>query len=462
MTMRRPLRITVILAGLALSVSCDETLHTGKVGNTRNPPSPDGTCPTGHTLCGQGAFAQCLDLANDREHCGSCNNACLPGIACQSAVCHQVACTGPVTVSTHKAPAGSSPSPNNGMLTDVNGDGRPDLVSWGMFDGRELVNAFQVALGKEGGGFGAPTAYQTARFPTSIVAGSFNDDAFQDLYVVGKNEPSCGVEIWLGHADGTMTLANRGTDIAQCWVATLADLNGDGRPDLVANIVNASGPTLFLADANGDYHVGVHAACSGLVWDWNGDSFPDLVNLFPTLGVCLNQGDGTFGDQTDCGVATTFGQRQPIEVIADFNRDGHPDLAMAVDNSVGVLLGMGGCQFRPMLEFPLTDLVQALEGGDVNGDGLVDLVAMTTDGSLSLLLDQPDATFQVVPFSVGGTVGFQSGGSVSVGDVNGDGKADVVFVPGRAPAQGVIGDDGSITTVPGEGNSTEIVTNTCP
>jgi hypothetical protein len=460
--------ISILVMGVLMSTACEQTLRTGKVGNTRNAPNPDGGCPTGLTVCGTAAFARCLDLQNDREHCGSCDNACLPGIACTSGTCQQVACTGPVTVSTQTTPTGSGSPPDDGILADINGDGRPDLVSWGIFDGKNLASVFQVALGEAGGGFAPPTTYQTSRIPTSIVAGDSNGDGFQDLYVVGLNESSCGVELWLGHADGNLTLASRGTEIAGCDDATVADLNGDGKLDLVADISNAGGPTVFLADDNGDFHVGTIGCSAGgtLVWDWNGDGFPDLVDLYPTLGMCLNRGNGTFDDVMDCGVATGsvqyVGPPEQVTVIGDFNRDGHPDLATAMDNSVDVLLGMGGCQFQPMMEYPLTDVVQVLASGDVNGDGLLDLVALTRDGTVSLLLGEPDGTFQVVPFSVGGTLGYQTGGSLVVADVTGDGKADIVFVPGRAPGLGSVGADGTITTAPAVGGGTEILENTCP
>ena len=104
MTRRRSLGIAVVIEGLLLSATCEQTLRTGKVGNTRNAPNPDGTCSTGLTVCGKGAFAQCLDLQNDRAHCGTCDNACVPGIACASGTCQQIACTGPVTVSTQAIP----------------------------------------------------------------------------------------------------------------------------------------------------------------------------------------------------------------------------------------------------------------------------------------------------------------------------------------------------------------------
>jgi hypothetical protein len=179
----------------------------------------------------------------------------------------------------------------------------------------------------------------------------------------------------------------------------------------------------------------------------------------------LNKGNGTFDNAMDCGVATSdpavqgFSTESLVQatVIGDFNRDGHSDFAIPSDHSVDVLLGMGGCQFQPMTEYPLTGVVKALVSGDVNGDGFPDLVAATNDGTISLLLAGPDGAFHVVPFSVGDTPGFEGGGSLVVGDVTGDGKADIVFVP----AVGYVSDStGALVQVGGGAN--QILENTCP
>jgi hypothetical protein len=457
MTTQGTLGISVMVVGLLLPTACDQTLRTGRVGNTTNAPAPDGTCNAGQSVCGSGAFAQCLDLQNDREHCGTCDNACLSGIACAAGACQQVACTGSVTVSTQSISGTTTPADANDFA-DINGDGRQDLVSWGDRS-NNATSTFQVALGEAGGGFAAATTYQSSGYPEDIVAGDSNGDGFQDLYVsiLGPSTPS--VELWLGHADGKLTLA-RATKITGCSGETVADLNGDGKLDLVAGLTDTSGPTVFLADANGDFHLGTsYPKCTGaqtVVQDWNGDGFPDLVNLWEILSVCLNKGDGTFEDGMDCGVATsTSGASDQTVVIGDFNRDGHPDLAAARDSSVVVLLGMGGCQFQPTTEYPLTDVVSALASGDVNGDGILDVVASTKDGALSLLLGGPDETFQIISLSASGTSG--GIGSLMVGDVTGDGKADIVFVP---TVENILDSTGALVQV--GGGESQILENTCP
>ena len=136
-------------------------------------------------------------------------------------------------------------------------------------------------------------------------------------------------------------------------------------------------------------------------------------------------------------------------MIGDFNQDGHPDLATGMDSSVDVLLGMGGCQLQPMTEYPLTDVVQApCERRHEWGWASRSRGRDERWHDLRVLLGAPDGTFQVVPFSVGGTQGGL--GSLMVGDVTGDGKADIVFVP-------------VVESSPGAAVGTpETLENTCP
>jgi len=450
------LAIAIAAAGVFLPVACEQTLRTGKVGNTKNAPSADGTCPTGLSLCGKGAFAQCLDLQNDRQHCGACDNACLPGIACAAGACQQIACGGPVTVSTQTLPESVAPTDamlGGALLADVNGDGRPDLVIWKYAQARK--NTFQVALGQAGGGFADASTYQAANEVDDLLAADWNTDGFDDLYVVGAwGDPPC-LEIWLGHADGKLTSTTNTGDIGCMTPTTVADLNGDGTKDMVAfDPLQSATPSVFLADADGTFHVGSpiatkHNGAMFLVRDWNGDGFPDLVTV-AILSLYLNKGDGSFADETDCGVYLASNEEWRQVVIADFDRDGHMDVAgPMIEEGVGVLMGMGGCQFQPMTEYPLSGPVVSLVYADLDGDGLSDLVARTSDGTLSLLHGGVDGTFQVAPLASSGVC--VSDCTLLVGDVTGDGRVDLV-VPGGLEITG----GGTQVVEP-----TQILGNTC-
>src|SRR5664279_690324 len=216
-----------MVAGLVLTVACDQTLRAGKVGNKTNAPNPDGTCLSGLTACGKDAFARCLDLQNDPEHCGACDNACVPGIACVTGACQQVACTAPVTVSNQTLPetiGESGAGPQGVVLADVNCDGRPDLVNW---DGTGKV---QVALGEAGGGFGAASTYETGNmFRLTVI--DWNSDGCDDLYV-----ENMGAVVWLGHPDGKLTPTTVWPDNQDAIEPVFAELNGDGIMDMVATL----------------------------------------------------------------------------------------------------------------------------------------------------------------------------------------------------------------------------------
>lgn len=424
------LGMVIMVAGLGLTVACDLTLRAGKVGNKTNAPNPDGTCPSGLVVCGTGAFARCVDLQTDRAHCGSCDTACLPGIACAAGTCQQVACTGPVTVSTQipaETTAPTAPPIDGAIFADVNGDGHPDLVTW-QDTHLESWGTFQVALGEVGGGFGAASTYQTASAVNYIFAADWNSDGFDDLYVTDLDDSNCLV-IWLGHADGSLTVAADIGDAGCLIPMVAADLNGDGNMDLVAyKQIGPGPPSVFLADAHGAFHVGTplpnkRSFSSFLVRDWNGDGFPDLVNVEGTLSVYLNNGNGTFEDEMDCGISVPTWEQV---VIADFNRDGHLDVASSPTGyDVGVLLGMGACQFQPMTDYRFSDFVLNVVYADVDGDGIGDFLARTFDGSTFLMRGAGDGTFQVAQLSSGATSGL-SQCPLLVGEVTGDARVDVV------------------------------------
>ena len=461
MTRRGTLGIAVVVAGLWLPAACEQILPTGKVGNTINAPSPDGTCAAGLTVCGKGAFAQCLDLQNDHEHCGDCDNACALGIVCAAGTCQQVACTGPVTVSVETVPEATSPTGTalggGALLADINGDGRPDLIAWEQrWDPTEM---FQVALGAAGGGFDAAVTYQAANRVNQVMAADWNSDGFDDLFVSTMSDPPC-LQIWLGHADGKLTSTTDAGDAGCVRPVALADLNGDGNLDMVA-YGDGSMPGVFLADANGAFHVRTslpikHNGLAFLVRDWNGDGFPDLVNVSQILSVYLGKGNGTFEDEMDCGVLTGVWEQV---VIADLNRDGHLDVAGGmIEAGIGVLAGMGGCQFQPMTEYPFPSRfphggeIVGLTYADVDGDGLGDLVARSVQGDVFLLHGGADGTFQVVPLS-SGQPSCGGGCPPLVGEITGDGKVDVVVVGGTSG----VGNPPTQVVRP-----TQILGNTCP
>jgi hypothetical protein len=303
--------------------------------------------------------------------------------------------------------------PNGGTVTavavgDFNGDGKMDLATV-ISTALDSVTG-SVLLGNGDGTFRVGSDYTTTgSFAFWVAEGDFNGDGKADLAVAYQcieqykpfqyctNFPSASV--LLGNGDGTLrafgtygTSQMGGGAQPEAVSVAVADLNSDGKPDLV--VVNNYDPanTVLLGNGDGTFQpqAGTGAEIYGTsvaVADFNFDGKPDLVVADSyTVNVYLGNGDGTFQ-----GSEYTAGNSPQSVAIGDFNGDGNPDFAVAnfSDGTVSVFLGNGDGTFQPHIDYAVGNRPISLVVGDFNGDGALDLaVANQNDGTVTVLLNQ--------------------------------------------------------------------------
>ena len=303
-------------------------------------------------------------------------------------------------------------------VADLNGDGKPDLVV------TTLTSTIGVLLGNGDGSFGPEVPYPSGGFVSTAVAISdVNGDGRPDLVVTNEEGQVFGglVDVLLGNGDGTfqpaVTYPSGGGD---AWSIVVADVNGDGKADLiVANVCDISScthgaVTVLLGNGNGafataaTYDSGGIQAFSVAVADVNGDGKLDIAVVngqSDNVGVLVGNGDGTFQPAVTYPAGGSLGEGAHSLALADVNGDGEPDLVLAYCNSnqngcvashglVGIFLGNGDGTFQPVLTYGSGGFDGwGVVASDINGDGKPDVLVANycgatycTNGSVGVLL----------------------------------------------------------------------------
>jgi hypothetical protein len=205
-----------------------------------------------------------------------------------------------------------------------------------------------------------------------------------------------------------------------CVAVVSADFNGDGIADLA--VLGGVSLEVYLGEGNRRFAPPISAHLNGeqsydalAVADINGDGQPDLVVSGANTQIFYGNGNGTFTPGPTLAVAGL-----PV-VAADFNLDGNRDLAFASSNGISVVLGNGKGGFTPPVVLPAAGGCLAV--GDVNGDGYPDVIGCGVN-SLVVFLGDGNGAFQS---PIGSPIP-SSAIFATTGDLNNDGKLDVAAV----------------------------------
>jgi VCBS repeat protein len=332
---------------------------------------------------------------------------------------------------------GTDQSPGNAVLGDFNGDGIPDALSTG-------ESGIWFFAGKGGGVFATGVLTPMAEPDGGVVAtADFNGGGKLDLAITTPT----GFVVLLGNGDGTFQppQAYTTTPLSGSWIS-IGDLNLDGHPDIVLAAYGSDyAPDfvlVYLGNGAGGFAGPTKAEISPVeqiaIGDVNGDHIPDLVGSEGYIA--LGNGDGTFRKPVSYPLPS--GITKTSVALADLRRGGLTDLAFQdADGTVSVLLNLGQGKFEDGEWMAIQGGAGCGAAADYNGDGHPDLAVNTPTG-VSILL----GTGRVLhPFEYGATLALPDAGCLITGDLNGDGIPDLL-VPSNGTVVAYLGNgDGTFT-----------------
>lgn len=342
---------------------------------------------------------------------------------------------------------------------DLNADGKGDLV---VVNDYNATSAYvSVLLGNGDGTFQTPVNYPIAgNMSVAAVIDDVNNDGKLDIVAVSDTQQ---ISVLLGNGNGTFQAAqsfaaptlpgyasNANTPILGLITA---DTRGIGRRDLVCSngaVLLNSGTGTFTAVATPAFPYSTASPggfgpelASG---DVNNDGKVDLVvNTGPTISIYLGNGNGTFAAGQSYAGINNSGYVTLTDLDGDGNLDIYTGLADGgtysgddTDNATAyVLMGHGDGTFSGAPQ--VTGSYNGTNMGDVNGDGIPDLITQNAGGGFTVQLGNGKggltaASTITAPasFTMSGytftSANTAAAGTYAVADVNGDGKADLVFV----------------------------------
>ncbi|MBA3913778.1 MAG: VCBS repeat-containing protein [Acidobacteriales bacterium] len=325
---------------------------------------------------------------------------------------------------------------------DFNGDGKLDLA---FINSQQYTSSIEIALGNGDGTFQAFIDTDLTLYdPGQLTIGDFNRDGVPDMAVMDGST----TVVLLGHRDGTFDTVQPSAlkSYFGIYGITNGDFNQDGKLDLAVGSYDAEqNPriAILLGDGGGQFAAPQYFPVAGdlvlnvVAGDFNQDGHLDLAVasgnstlVTGALDVLLGNGDGTFVSGASYDTDNYF----LATICADFDGDGILDVAARtyIEQNSEQLFFFHGNGDGTFSRYPDTSLLGSsyvgLAVGDMNGDGLLDLVTATSyvtkyglhvNDQLVVLYGRGAGTFDARYFATSQMFGLAGG------DFNGDGKLDI-------------------------------------
>lgn len=291
---------------------------------------------------------------------------------------------------------------------DFNGDGKTDLAV-----ANKNANTVSILLGNGDGTFKSKVDYATGGVPVSVVTADFNGDGNLDLAVANQADNSISLLFGNGlGAFGTLTGLPSVLSAGHAPTAlAVADFNGatysSGSSIMDLAVANQSDNTvsIFLGNGNGtfqtrtDYPTGA-APVFVATGDFNGDGITDLAvanHTDNTVSILFGQANSTGTANGTFGAPTDFeaGSGPNSIAVADYNRDGIQDLAVAdsTGNAVALLFGLTGGSFSTPFVLNVGNDPLSIGTADFDGNGTPDgAIANNASNTVSVILNQTSST----------------------------------------------------------------------